>query len=304
MAKEAKKKSEIWSIGGGKGGIGKSFMISSIACCLAAKQHRVILLDFDLGGANLHTFLGMQRPKETLTDFFDKKAQLAALVVETAIPNLRLLTGTVNSLAPDSIKHSQKIRLFKQIRELDADYILIDLGAGTHFHTIDAYLLGDKMLAVVVPEMISLENMYYFVKNVFFRKLINALTEAGHKDLASSTWKDRNKLNIENINQLTEYLKNMSPAVAQVVEQELAGFTFHLMLNMVKNDQDIAVGASAKSVCLKYFGFQAQYAGYVEYDEVVSRCINRRLAYLQTHPNSPTAKGILKLTESLISCKA
>lgn len=299
MAKEVKKKCQIWTIGGGKGGIGKSFLISSIACCLAGKQQRVVLVDLDLGGANLHTFLGIQRPKATLTDFFDKKAPLASLVVETGIPNLSLLTGMVNSLAPDSIKHTQKARLFKQIRELDADYILIDLGAGTHFHTIDAYLLGDKMMAVIVPEMISLENMYYFIKNVFFRKLINALTEAGLKDLVASTWKDRDKYHIENINQLTDHLKGISPAVATVVERELAEFTFDLLLNMVRNDQDITVGMSAKSVCLQYFGFRARYAGYVEYDEVVSRCINRRLPYLQTHPTSKTAKNLATLTVTL-----
>jgi len=48
----------IWTIGGGKGGSGKSFITANVGICLAKSGLRVILIDADLGGANLHTFLG------------------------------------------------------------------------------------------------------------------------------------------------------------------------------------------------------------------------------------------------------
>ncbi len=56
-------KSEIWAIGGGKGGTGKSFLTSSIGRNLAQSGYRVTLIDADLGGANLHSFLKIRKPK-------------------------------------------------------------------------------------------------------------------------------------------------------------------------------------------------------------------------------------------------
>ena len=64
---------EIWAVGGGKGGTGKSFMASSMAIQLAQTGHRVTLIDADIGGANLHSYFGMTHPRVTLTEFFEKK---------------------------------------------------------------------------------------------------------------------------------------------------------------------------------------------------------------------------------------
>jgi flagellar biosynthesis protein FlhG len=56
----------IWTIGGGKGGSGKSFITANIGICLSKLGVRVILIDADLGGANLHTFLGIPPPNLSL----------------------------------------------------------------------------------------------------------------------------------------------------------------------------------------------------------------------------------------------
>jgi len=64
-----------------------------------------VLLDADLGGANLHTFFGVTKPRTTLTEFFDEKIPLEALIVDSGIQNLGLLVGAVGPLAMDSIKY-------------------------------------------------------------------------------------------------------------------------------------------------------------------------------------------------------
>src|SRR3989344_2793977 len=62
----------IWAIGGGKGGVGKSLISSSLAVSLARFGFRVIAIDLDLGAANLHTSLGIAPPATTLSDFFSR----------------------------------------------------------------------------------------------------------------------------------------------------------------------------------------------------------------------------------------
>ena len=59
----------IWSVGGGKGGVGKSVVTSSLAAALAGLGRRCVVIDGDLGGANLHTLLGAARPRLTLAHF-------------------------------------------------------------------------------------------------------------------------------------------------------------------------------------------------------------------------------------------
>jgi len=291
----------IWAIGGGKGGTGKSFIISNIANYLALKGNRVILIDADLGGANLHTFLGIKRPNSSLTDFFEKKLPLEDLIIDSGIDNMGLIAGAIRSLAPENIKYTQKLKLFRQIRKLNADYILIDLGAGTHFNTIDAFLLSDRMIVGIVPEIIAIENLYYYLKSAFFRRLLYAMAERGLKDLAMTAWKERKSRGIQNLRQFIDYLKTISIEIERIVDFELESFEVHIILNKVKTGQEITVGNSIKSICKKYFNLNARYAGYIEYDDFVSRCINKRQPYMQAYPASRCTKEIGSITESILT---
>ena len=61
------------------------------------------------------------------------------------------------------------------------------------------------------------------------------------------------------------------------------------------------IGNSVKSVCRKFFGINALFSGYVEYDESVSQCVNRRVPYMHTFSASRCARGIEQLTDNLMS---
>ena len=62
---------EIWAVGGGKGGTGKTFVICQLAARLASKGKRVILIDTDLGAANVHTFFGIKKREKSISNFFE-----------------------------------------------------------------------------------------------------------------------------------------------------------------------------------------------------------------------------------------
>ena len=85
----------IWSIGGGKGGTGKSFFSANLALHLASKEEDIVLIDADLGGPNLHTFLGMKETEVDLGHFFSNTiSQLKDTVVSTPYEGLNLIRGT------------------------------------------------------------------------------------------------------------------------------------------------------------------------------------------------------------------
>lgn len=291
---------QVWAVGSGKGGTGKSFITSSIGITLAEKGNRMILLDADLGGANMHTFLGISRPQRTLTDFFENKVPLDELVVESGIPGLGLISGDLNSLDSDSIKYTQKLKLFRHIKALKADYVLIDLGSGSHYNTLDAFMQADRMLTVIVPVKTSIENMYQFVKNVFFRKLKMHLGESGLKDTALNAWRNRERYGIQNFRELVDYLRLVSPGMDAFFDNEMRQFRVNLVLNQIKSPRDVPIGNSVKSVFKKYLGVEALFSGYVEYDESILRCINLGKPFVRTYPMSHCAREIERVSENVI----
>src|SRR5271156_3942307 len=99
---------KIWAIGGGKGGVGKSFIISNLAISLARNGKKVVVADLDLGSANLHTCLGSDIPVNTLSDFFSgRERRLENLLTPTSIPNLFFISGANDSVAVANLGDEQ-----------------------------------------------------------------------------------------------------------------------------------------------------------------------------------------------------
>jgi flagellar biosynthesis protein FlhG len=296
---EQKNPPKIWVIGGGKGGTGKTFLISSIGINLARKGKRVIYIDSDIGGANLHSFLGIQPPTATLSDFFEKKIPLQDLVFETEIPNVAFIPGDVHSLASDAIRYSQKKKFHNHMKKLEADYLLVDLGAGSHYNTIDTFLQADKAISVIVPELIALENLYHFIKNTLFRKIRLALKASQFKEIVWQTWQDRDNKEIGGLRELILTLQ-MLPDIGPTIQQELEGFRVHLVLNKARSNQDIFLGSKVKSTFIKHLDIETLYAGFVEYDERVFLSTRRNKPFVLENPTTKCAREIEAVTENLL----
>ncbi len=290
------KEGEIWAVGGGKGGTGKSFFTSSTGTQLAKKGRRVVLVDMDIGGANLHSFFGIGRPQKSLTSFFEAGSKLSDLTVGTELPNLSLITGDIHSIASDNIKFGQKLRLFRQIMKLNVQNVVIDLGAGSHANTLDTFLIADKMIVVIVPEVIAIENMYHFVKNTLFRKLKSTLKDYGFKEIVQHIWDRRQSYGIKNLKDLIEYLKASFSYIGTILDSELANFKIHIVVNMVRSNQDILLGASIKSVLNKFLGISILYSGYIEYNDVVWKAVRERKPFMLNY----TATGCAKQVETIV----
>ena len=116
---------QIWAVGGGKGGTGKTVVTASIGILLAKAGKKVIIIDADLGGANLHTCLGIRHPSTTIADFLLKKVpSLDELLIETPIKNLSLISGANDFLTIANIPFAQKQKLIRYIKNLPSDYII------------------------------------------------------------------------------------------------------------------------------------------------------------------------------------
>src|SRR4051812_25432740 len=154
----------IVAVGGGKGGVGKSTVALNLALALARLGHRVTLVDADLGAANLHTMLGVVNPTTGLGDFLDHRVDtLDALKATVVVPTLSLVSGTSRPGAANLGKRD-KLRMLDAIAHLDADCVVIDVGAGSSFNVVDFVAAADHKLVVMTPQLPSLHNAYALVK--------------------------------------------------------------------------------------------------------------------------------------------
>jgi flagellar biosynthesis protein FlhG len=300
MNEYIQKKPQIWAVGGGKGGTGKSFVTCNIATCLAGQGKRTLIIDADFGGANLHTLLGVSKSQKSLADFFSKKALLRDLIVDTKIENLHLIVGPLRYFEPESIKYAQKIKLFNHIRRLRADVIIIDLGSGSHFNIVDTFLLADKKVVVTLPQITALENMFSFLNNAFFRSLNRAFVQHKLGYIFKNAVQEKAGYELGHLRQFIAKLREKSAEANEIIDDELSKYMVNIIINQAKTSKDISLGNQVRSLCIKYLGFKANYIGYIEQDDTIPRAINKQQPYLQMYPKSKCATKIEKITLNLL----
>lgn len=154
----------VFAITSGKGGVGKTNVVANLAAALVQKKHRVMVIDADLGLANLDLFLGV-KPIYTLADFFSGAATLEQVIIPSP-DGILLLPGASGVQEVTALRYEQKAAL---LTELDAmshaiDLVLIDTGSGisdvvTYFTTA-----AQEIVVVVTPEPSSMTDAYALVK--------------------------------------------------------------------------------------------------------------------------------------------
>ncbi len=293
---------KIWAVGGGKGGVGKSLVSANVAICLALMGNKVVAVDLDLGGANLHTCLGLPIPQVTLSDYVSKKiTNFEDLLVSTPIQNLKIISGAQDELGMANLKHMHKNQIIRKLVDLDADYILFDLGAGTAFNTIDFFITADKGILVVLPEPTSIENTYRFIKSVFYRRLrmVEGVAEIEPMILESMNAKITSGSQSSPAD-LIKKIAEINPEVGLRAKAEMANFRPNLIINQVRSQADIDIGYSIQSICRRYFGIEMTFPGYLDYDQSVWQSVRKRKPLLIEFPNSKLVNNFDRIVHRLI----
>lgn len=298
---EHARNNKIWAIGGGKGGVGKSLVTANTSICLALMGYKVITVDLDLGGANMHTCLGVPIPEKTLSDYISKKVNsIQELIVPTAIKNLSIISGAQDELGVANLKQMQKNKILSKLGELDADYILLDLGAGTTFNTLDFFISADKGILVILPEPTSIENTYRFIKSVYHRrlKMIEELLDI--QPLINQAMNA--KLSTESLTpvDLVKKITAINPEMGMKVQREISRFKPQIIMNQIRSQQDIDIGFSIQSVCKRYFGIDMNYVGYLDYDSTVWQSVKKRKPLLMEFPNSRLVNNFDRIVHKLL----
>lgn len=279
--------STIIAVGGGKGGVGKSFISSSIAIFLAQLGYETLAIDLDLGGANLHTSLGLPLNNVGINEFIlDPQAKLESMLQPTHWPKLKLLSGSSEALDVANVDEIQRSRIMSSIYRHKTDFTVLDLSAGTHQATLDFFLMAKHKVVVFTPEPSSIENAYRFLKASFFRKLRRYEHQLQLKLQIDELLANRDTHGIKNPSDLIRVLVKREPVLGMKLKNIMEDLGFKIVMNQARTRQEIDMGYALQSVCNKYFGFPCDFLGGLEYDNAVWQSLRQKHHLLMANRQS------------------
>lgn len=294
---------KIWAVGGGKGGVGKSTVSVFLAFWLAQMGKRTIIMDIDFGGANLHSLMGISNPPRTLNDFITRKYEsLEDICIDTEVKNLHLICGASEILSLANPLFAQKLKIIQNISRLDADYVVLDLGAGTSFNVLDFFLIADKKIVVMTPQPTSIQNSYAFIRNAVYRKLsrlsnqnpsLNALIK-----IAMNT---KNEFKVQTIKELFQIIQELSgKEITESLQKEIAEIQPAVITNMIENPTDKNAGQIIKLVAEKYLMITPVNLGGIAYDRRIYTMISGMIPLTKQEQSSEARASAYEIVVKLL----
>ncbi|MCH8954191.1 DUF4339 domain-containing protein [candidate division KSB1 bacterium] len=295
--KKGAHKCKLYAVASGKGGVGKTVLTCSIGVALSSMGSDVIIVDGDFGGANLHTCMGILEPEYTFFDFYSlQKDTLSQIVLDTPIENLRIISGACGTLGLANPKYFQKQRFIRELKRLPADVVFLDLGAGSSYNTIDFFLLADEKILVVTPEPTSIYEAFGFIKICLMRELNRVLKNfpEAMELIASDEINKPGKTHLT-IGDLLQQVKKINEQAFNVFKDVLDNFSPRLILNMVKDDEDLKEGKAIQAAAMELLSIHIEYLGYISYDHEVRAAVKNVKPFLLNNPKSQASKDLSAL---------
>lgn len=291
----------IIPIASGKGGVGKSLLSANLAIALGQAGKRVLLADLDLGASNLHLVIGQQARGPSLGSFLTGGGSFEAVIAPTTWENVSFVAGDAEIPGLTTLKAAQKTLLTKSLLKSGFDYLILDLGAGTHPGILDFFLLSPRGIVITAPTVTATLNAYLFLKNAVFRLMANSFKRG------TPAWKYLEGLKNDTTSLQRMYIPAMIEAIEKIDPQSAASFRSHaadfqprLVMNMIDDPKDADKALKIRRSCKEYLGIDLEHLGVIYRDTVQDTALASRLPVLIYKPQSMLSQAVYRIADKII----
>ena len=293
---------KVIPIASGKGGVGKSILSANLGIMLAAYGRRTVLIDLDLGGSNLHTYLGLKNRQSGIGNYVsDKSLDFNSLLSDTPYTNLKFIAGDVLVSGTANLMHSQRKGLISRIEKIDADFVILDLGSGTGLNVIDFFLIANAGIIVSTPQTPAILNAYNFLKNAVFRQLQRSLSSPKKVvNYLKDVVKDKTPGATPTISQILDKIEGISGKAGAEARAQVDGLLPHLVLNMGESPDDLEIGYSLRDLVGKNLAVSIGCLGFVYQDKAVAAALKGLKPVVVDREDSLVSREIDRIAQKIL----
>ena len=172
--------------------------------------------------------------------------------------------------------------------------MVIDLGAGTHFNTLDFFLTASTGVFVCTPDPTSIENAFRFIKAVYLRRLKQLIKQHDFNTRVKTAVLDA-KAHAMKSRDIIDMVSTYDPEKVSFLKTCIGRFQFKLILNQFRKIADISLGDKITRVCNRHFYSPFEFLGRVAFDERVMDSIYARKLHVKNHPDSATVMELKQI---------
>ena len=293
---EGEKSTKIIAIGSGKGGVGKSVIAASMAVGLTLFDKSVVLVDADFGGPNLHKIIGIEEPDMTYLNFYNKDFKKLEDIMQDhpLIEKLKVISCYCASLEIANLGYYQRMKYIRHLLEIDSDYVVIDLGAGTSYNVIDFFLAADLGVVVVTPDTLSILDCYNFIKKALYRKMMKMFKV--HEDIVNliessfTIVPGKKQSTVDSlVRKVTRKDKNMGKKMKKLLNE----FHLSLLINRMCKTKDADKCLAVKVAASQLLFIELDNLGRIHEDGKIAESIYENTPFVTHLPKSRASKDLL-----------
>ena len=295
---------QILPIASGKGGVGKSLLSANLAIALGQAGKKVVLADLDLGASNLHLALGHNVKNNSIGTYLTDKSSFQSIIEATEYENVSFIAGDSQIPGLTTLKAAQKTKLLRNFHSIDADFLILDLGAGTHQIILDMFLQSPQGILVTAPTVTATLDGYLFLKNSVFRLLNTTFKRgtAGHAYLEQLR-QNSDAMKSIYIPKLVDNLFAVDPVNTALFKTRMNQFKPRLVMNMIDDPKDADRAQRIRNSCSQYLGMDLEYLGLMYRDQLQDKALSSRLPVIIYKPNCLLSQAIYRIAEKVLAAE-
>jgi len=292
----------ILPIASGKGGVGKSLISSNLAIALGQAGKKVVLADLDLGGSNLHLMLGIRSIPHGLGPFLnDQDIKFEDIIMKTEYENLFFIPGDAEIPGIANLKSQQKQKLIRKLKAIEADFLILDLGAGTGYNVMDFFLTSGQGIIVTTPNLTATVNAYLFIKNAIFRVLYSTFHRKSRAYAILEEMRKRGSaLQKIYIPQLLDKIRKEDKENYGSFQESISRFHPRLILNMLEEPKDTEKVGKLRRSSREYLDLDVEHLGVIYRDNMQDVALSSRIPMVIYKPNSVLSQAVYRIADKLV----